>query len=202
MDTSNDPQVTTPAGEETQGQATGESLLSNQQSRQNTQEPTQTEPKAVPETYDLRIPEGMTGIESDEATVAEFSALASRMQLSQDEAQELYEFGAKKMGDGMEAVKLQIMARKDEWRKKSEQTPEIIQNLDAAKNLVKRFGTPELDEFFEESGAGCHPEFLKFLCAVGDVFKQDTLVMPRQGGQGERSYSMLDKASALYPNMK
>lgn len=187
---------------EAQGQASGESLLSAQGEAQLATQPTQTEQKVVPEAYDLKLPEGLSGVERDEATAAEFSALAQKLGLSQEQAQELYEYGAGKMGDGMEAVKLQILAKKDEWRKQSEQTPEIMQNLDSAKDLVRRFGTPGLDDFFEESGAGCHPEFLKFLCSIGDVFKQDSLVMPRQSGQGERSYSMLDRANALYPNMK
>ena len=189
-----DQQVSDPT--QAQASGTGDSLLKPTQQEQ--EQPAQ---KIIPEKYELKIPEGVKDIEADEVTTAEFGDMARRMQLTQEEAQELYEYGVKKMGDGMEAVRLQILAKKEEWRKKSEQTPEITQGLDGAKNLIRKFGTPELDQFFEESGAGCNPEFLKFLCAVGDVFKQDTLVLPRKDGQGERSFNMLDRANALYPNM-
>ena len=64
-----------------------------------------------------------------------------------------------------------------QWVDQAKADPEIggdkfENNLGDAKRAIKQFGTPELDEAMAVTGAGNHPEFIRFMSRVGKRYRR------------------------------
>ncbi|MFZ5692448.1 MAG: hypothetical protein ACOY5F_14460 [Pseudomonadota bacterium] len=68
--------------------------------------------------------------------------------------------------------------------------------VNTAVRAVNTLGTPGLKEYFEASGAGNHPEVIRFMAKVGAMIKEDN---PADGGAGG-SGKPVDAAHMLFPN--
>jgi hypothetical protein len=172
------------------------------QAGQNEQgsENAQGEQGAEPDLYaPFTTPEGTTPI--DDETHAELSQLGKTLGLNQQQMQTLIDFGAKKIGDGMEAVRLEIFRKREAWREEAQKDPEITKDIDHAYRLLKEAGDEKLKDVFNETGIGDNPVFIRFCIRAGKLLGEDAFVRAEKGGSGNPE-SILSIAHNLYPDMK
>lgn len=65
-----------------------------------------------------------------------------------------------------------------------------------ATKVVNSYGTPELKQYLNETGAGNHPEVIRIMAKVGALIGEDKPTGTTQGGQAR------DAVSVLYPEDK
>jgi hypothetical protein len=189
------------------GGAEEQQTQEEQAQTQQTQEPQQTQQTqepAVPEEYSpFNAPEGSEPI--DETTNQELAALGKEMKLTQEQMQKLVDYGAKKIGDGMEAVRLEALKKRQEWRTASEKDSEIADGIDHARRLVTSVGDDkfrtEFRDMMNETGIGDNPVFIRFCIQAGKLLGEDSFVRPERKPAGEPE-SILSMAHSIYPNMK
>ena len=142
-------------------------------------EPRGQEPAGPPETYDLKLADG---VQPDAAALTEFSALARSLNLTQEQAQQLVDLQQRLERKGLdeaqaywreqtvkhrEAVKADSELGGAEWEKK----------VAIANQALHRFGTPELAAFFAaQPWIGSHPEVVRAFYRAGKAISEDTLV--------------------------
>lgn len=148
--------------------------------------------------YDLKMPEG---VEVDTALLETFAPQFKELGLTTKQAQAL----ADKF---IEAQTKQGEAKSQEWAKtvsgwvdQAKADPEIGgANWDStaktASGVVQRFGTPELKEYLNASGAGNHPELIRFMAKVGAMIGEDNPAISENPGNKVAK----DTASILYPD--
>lgn len=68
--------------------------------------------------------------------------------------------------------------------------------VETAVRAVNTLGSPGLKEYFEASGAGNHPEVIRFMAKVGAMIKEDNTADGGAGGSGKP----VDAAHMLFPN--
>jgi hypothetical protein len=184
LETNDESLLTQPAAEETPPQET----------------PPQQEQQTAPESYaPFNAPEGQT---IDEATHGELSALGKDLNLTQQQLQAIVDYGAKKVGDGMEAVRLEVLRKHQQWRDESEKDPEITGNIDHARRLIKNAGDEQFVSMIDETGIGNNPTFIRFCIKVGKLLGEDAFIKPEGGAAGASSDSLTNLAHSLYPDMK
>ena len=127
--------------------------------------PEQTLPPEPISYTDFSVPEGAEKI--DAATHDELTKLGQELKLNQEQVQKFVDLGLKKIGDGQEAIRLEILKKKMQWESEAQKDPEIMGNLDHAKRLVDRFGNEELRKTFDDTGIGNNPEFIRFCINAG-----------------------------------
>jgi hypothetical protein len=187
------------AGQNNQAGQTGQNDQAGQ-TGQNEQGDAQGEQGAEPDSYaPFTTPEGTTPI--DEETHAELAQLGKTLGLNQQQMQTLVDFGAKKIGDGMEAARLEIFRKRAAWREEAQKDPEIAKDIDHAYRLVKEAGDEELKTVFNETGIGDNPVFIRFCIRAGKLLGEDAFIRAEKGGSGNPE-SILSIAHNLYPDMK
>jgi len=151
--------------------------------------------KRAPEKYEVfKVPEG---VELDADTLTEFEGAAREMDLSQENAQRLVDFGAKIIQ--AEATE-QAENRKvtlEEWEKEIEADEEfggdkLEETLDRGRRVVKEHGSAELHQLIEVTGLGSNPHLLRFLAKVDKALGEDRVV------DGKPAPQKKDAATVLY----
>ena len=148
---------------------------------------------AVPETYDLKMPEG---VELDQAAAAEFTAIAKELKLDQAAAQKLADVGAKMAQRQVEAHAKLV----ESWAEQVKTDNEIggdklAENLGIARKALEAFGTPALRDVLNATGIGNHPEVIRAFYKVGKAISEDRFVAGAPKGGTD------DPAKKLFPNM-
>lgn len=149
---------------------------------------------AVPETYDLKMPEG---VELDKAAADEFTVIAKELKLDQAAAQKLADIGAKMAQRQVEAHAQLV----ETWTQQVKADKEIggdklEENLGIARKAIDAFGSPELKALLNSSGLGNHPELVKLAYRVGKAISEDRFVAGAPNGNPSS-----DPAKKLFPNM-
>jgi hypothetical protein len=154
---------------------------------------------AVPETYEFKMPEGVT---LDNDVVGELSGIAKDAKLTQEQAQKIADLGAK-MSQKWQSSQVEALAKLDqEWSASTTADPEIggeklEQSKTAAKKALTELGTPKLAELLETSRLGNHPEVIRLLSKVGAMVSPDSKVVT-----GSSVNPLLASAAQrMYPNM-
>jgi|GEM_PF-6783335 len=157
---------------------------------------------AVPEDgkYELAIPDG---VKLDEAALAEFSPLLKEAGVTKGNAQKLTDAFIKAQQRQSEAQQQQWAETQRDWVQTAKSDKEIggakfDTTVQAARNALDRFGTPELKEALNYSGMGNHPEFIRLLSRVSSAISEDKPVSTELPG----TTSGKDHADILYPNDK
>ncbi|MDR1019143.1 MAG: hypothetical protein LBL73_00160 [Synergistaceae bacterium] len=170
-----------------------------EQTPEQTPEPQQQQPQPqAPESYEpFTPPEGMYITEDDHN---ELVALGKEMKLTQAQMQTLVNYGGKKIGDGMEAARLEIMKR---WQKESENDPEISAGIDHARRLVTNVGDEKFREEFksmvDDTGIGYNPVFIRFCIQAGRLLGEDAFI--KSGGPDARPDTLTGIAHSVYRDM-
>lgn len=157
-----------------------------------TQDTKTTEP-VVPESYDLKMPEG---VQLDSAAAEEFTAIAKELKLDQGAAQKLADIGAKMATRQAEAHTQMI----ETWTEQVKTDKEIggdklDENLGIARKAIDTFGSPELKTLLNSSGLGNHPEIVKLAYRVGKAISEDRFVTGAPKGPET------DMAKKMFPSM-
>lgn len=184
-------------------QDTQDTTASSENDAQDTQQATETtesvdnqEQSAVPEKYELKVPEGY-----EQADVEKFSEAAKQLGLTNDQAQTLLEQQAQQKADFTEAAQNQFKAMTEQWvedaKKDAEYGGENFERaLQYAESALDKFATPEFKQALNESGYGSHPEMVRIFYRVGKSLSEDKPVGGEQNQGGEQ-----DRAKIFYPNM-
>lgn len=154
-------------------------------------------PKA-PEAYDFKAPEGVESL--DAKLVEAFSPLAKKLDLTNEQAQELVNLApqiqqrlaeqqAEAWGKQLEAWVGEVKADKDIGG------DNLPASMASAQKVMQQFGTPELKEALEQTGMGNHPELVRLFVKVGKAISEDGIVAGVSGG-GTQSM-----AQRMFPNM-
>jgi hypothetical protein len=132
----------------------------------------------APEKYeDFNLPEGM---EVDKEALEKFAPLAKELNLTQEQAQAFVDLYSGKQTALADANAKAWTDLRGDWVKTAKADKEFGgQNFDAnvgvAKNALKAFGTPELNEALSLTGVGDHPEFIRFVYRIGKAIGEDKL---------------------------
>jgi hypothetical protein len=181
---------TTHAGDQTTTEATTAEPTATSASTT----PESTTPKVeVPESYDLKMPEGVA---LDEQAATEFTAIAKELKLDQATAQKFADVGAKmaqRQADNhaklVETWTEQVKTDKDIGGDKLEE------NLGIARKALDTFGTPELKDVLNATGFGNHPAVIKAFYKIGQAISEDRFVTG--GAKGPET----DMAKRMFPSM-
>lgn len=164
---------------------------------------------AVPEKYDLKLPEGS---KVDAAIVERTAAKARELGLSNEAGQKLLDstvqeetaraeaYGA--LVDSWKPGGTAFVERDKAWRAEALADPDIggtpeklAISIEKGQQALTRFG-PELKTLLHETGEGSHPAVIKFLAAIGNAMSEATPVF---GNSGTPMRKKTD-AEILYPN--
>lgn len=142
-------------------------------------EPAVETPAGAPETYaDFTLPEG---VELAPALLDGLRERAKELNLDQASAQKLVDFAAAQRATFMDnLVEAQTQAVAS-WKEQTQNDKEIggahfDRSVAAAADVVKQFGSPELNAFLEASGLGFHPEMVRMMAKVRAVISDDRFV--------------------------
>jgi len=165
-------------------------------------ETTEGEAQGAPESYeDFTAEDGVT---PDPANVESFKAMAKEMNLSQAQAQQLYDMGVSLTKQVADAQQQAHAAALTEWAQAAKTDKEFggdkfDANLGVAKAALDKLGTPELQSLLNESGLGNHPEVIRLLYKAGRALGDDNFVPGGRTGPAAGSTPDQRLASALYP---
>ena len=164
--------------------------------KQAPEQPPKPQTPAVPESYQLQVPEGLT---LDPAVLGEFTTVAKDMKLSNEQAQRLVDLQSKVTLKATEEARAEYLAMKSSWETETKKLlgHEATQQLALAAKARDKFGAPGLTEILNQSGLGSHPEVVKFFVAVGKAISEDTFA------EGKPVAGKVDKTPGeiLYPNL-
>lgn len=160
--------------------------------------PEETKAPDAPLTYsDFTLPEG---VEVDSETLSEARTLLGELKLPQEQAQRLVDFYAGKIRQ-FGATQAESWVRLNEkwvgdFKADKEIGGERIQEtVAAATRAMDRFGTPGLREALIMTGAGNHPEVIRFVARVGRATTEDRFVVAAGASAG----ASRSAAEVLYP---
>lgn len=166
----------------------------------------------VPDKYEFKAPEGY---EINDEVIADATPIFKELNLTQDQAQKLFDVYAKHATKSQEALVEHFETMRADWRKEiiSDRTigngtdglaPEASQNIAALKNHLP----PELKASFEDAmnltGAGDNPAFIRAMSILGKAFREGTHVRggnPSPAGQRSPNSGPRSAASAIFPNL-
>lgn len=146
---------------------------------------------------DFTLPEG---VEVDQTTLGEAKTLLAGMKLPQEQAQKLVDFYAGKLKASGEAQANNWVKLNEKWVSDFKADKEIggdrvQETVAAAVRAMDRFGTPGLREALIMTGAGNHPEVIRFVARVGKATAEDRFHVAGGASAGTSS-----AAEVLYPD--
>ena len=166
----------TQSAPEATGQKQGTSQASTDAGTQSA--PDKAAPK-VPEKYEpFQFADGKNL--SDEQ-IAEVTAQAASLGLTQEQAQKLAE-GELKRAESVQAQQEAVIADlREQWAQATREDKEIggekfEENLATARAALDTFGSDTLKNLLAVSGMGNHPEFIRFCHSVGKSIQADGVV--------------------------
>jgi hypothetical protein len=164
-------------------------------------EPKATEPKAaepqVPETYELKMPEGMT---ADKDAVDAFTAIAKDHKLTNEQAQKFTDIAVAMRQRDVEAHAKQVA----DWLEQTKTDKEfggdkLEENLGISRKAMDTFGSPELKQLLDSSGLGNHPAVVRAFFKAGKAISEDRFVTGAQGGGSGATAQSMYSASNMNP---
>ena len=161
--------------------------------------PEEKKPEA-PESYeDFTLPEGY---DANETELTEFKTMAKDFNLSQDQAQSLIDFEAKRMQDQASQLAETWQDQVGGWLNDAKADKEIggrewNGTLRYANAFVNKFGSEGLREVMEQVGLGNHPEVLRAFAKAGRAISDDEI----ESGKGPAA-APKTAAELIYNNTK
>lgn len=155
----------------------------------------------VPEdgVYNLTMPDG---VELDADLLAAVAPTLKDLNMSHGNAQALVDKFIEAQTAKAEAATKQWGETVSGWIDTAKKDPDMGGEkwADTERNAlsaVRRFGTPELAEYLEASGAGNHPEIIRLMAKVGSMIAEDDPAISENPGGGK-----VDSTERMYPNDK
>lgn len=141
------------------------------------------------------------GVQVDDATMEEARGLFAEAKLPQAAAQRFVDFYADKMRAVAEAPYKAWAETQEQWVREVNRDAEIggarlKAALSAAGRAIDAFGSPRLREVLTFTGAGNHPEIVRFFARVGKAISEDGHI-PGAAARVHRT-----AAEVMYPTMR
>lgn len=132
----------------------------------------------IPETYEFKAPEG---IELDDAAVERLGTVAKDLGLTQEQAQKLLEHDLAAGQETAAAQEARLAEITGQWLEQAKSDKEFggeqfEANVVKARQVLDRFGTPELKQALNHSGYGNYPELIRMLVRIGKSMAEDKFV--------------------------
>ena len=148
--------------------------------------------------YDLTMPEG---VEVDQAMLDQFAPTFKELGLTTQQAQALADKFIEAQNQRGEAQQQGWAQTVEGWVDQAKADPEIggakwDSTVQTASGIVKRFGNDAFREYLNASGAGNHPEMIRFMAKVGAMIGEDRPAVSENPGKKIAQ----DTASILYPD--
>lgn len=153
---------------------------------------------------DLKLPEGA---EASDAEQTEFLAVFNDPKMSmKDRAQALIDLQQKAFSSAAEKRSSDWDALQESWQQAGRADPTIgganyDANVATVNKLVTQYGTPELNNVLTATGAGNHPEMLKFLLKLAPLALEGGNVPPPNSG-GKPTDDEAARLARMYPTMQ
>lgn len=184
---------------------TAESAMNTQETNANEQTEEAAKAALPPDKYEFKMPEGVT---LDEGMAAQFDPIARKLNLSNEQAQELVDLYAAQRSQDAQAFQAKQAEQINGWKQSVLADKEIggdnlKPSLASAQSVLKRF-VPNDDEFkslmgdLDSSGFGNHPGIIKLLARIGSAMGEDTSL---KNGKPAGS-QQVSAAKVLFPNLK
>jgi hypothetical protein len=143
----------------------------------------------APEKYEFKAPDGF---QLEPATTAQFETLARKLDLSNEQANELLPLGAQlaqKIGEQqLAAHQAQVAQWADDTRNdKDIGGAKFDASVATAKKAMDRFGSAPLKQLMDQTGLGNHPEVIRAFHRIGLAIAEDTFVNADSSGGSKRS---------------
>lgn len=157
----------------------------------------ETKPQGAPEKYEFKYPEGY---QVDEASLGEYSTAFKELGLTNEQAQRLVDMDAKRSASSSEAAIAAQKQQVETWVGELKSDPEFggakfEANVGIANKALAAFGSPELTQFFKETGLGNHPLLVKAFHKIGTQLGEGSIHKTTSDQPAERSI-----AERMYPN--
>ena len=170
------------------------------------------DPKAVPEKYEFKLPEGL---ELKPEVATEVDGLFRKLGLSGEAGQELMDFYISKTQSAAEAPYEAYVKTVEDWGKESSNHPDLRGKLGAGKEITVRIGrlldslpdqqlAADFREHMDLTGAGNHHAFIRIMDHFARALTEGTSVTgngPAKVGQSEPGRPAPSAAAALYPHL-
>lgn len=175
---------------ETSAEETG-SLLTNaaaedgQQDTAETEETTTEEPQGAPESYDFKLPDGMT---NDGPLLTKFTELAKTQGMPKENAQQLVDLYLEARGQIEADAKQAWQDTMKSWAEQTKADKEIggkqlAETMETCGRFLKDMQMgDEFYQFMDQYGLGNHPAFVKGIYKIALKTKEDTAVMSNASG--------------------
>ncbi|WP_028970150.1 hypothetical protein [Sphingomonas sp. URHD0057] len=147
-------------------------------------DPAPAEPATVPEKYELTVPDGFEGIDSD--VLAEATPVLKELNLTNEQADKLTPIAAqlvkKTMDRAEQAVTDRAIQNRKDWAEAFDKDEKIggankEQTIKDAAKAFDHYGLKKgegLRLLLDESGLGNHPDLIRFVSAVGRDLAEGT----------------------------
>lgn len=141
-----------------------------------------------PADFELKFPDG---IKVDAEMTGAFKDIAKEAGLTPEAAQKIADLYANAQVAAAKKAEAQFEQQVSAWQKELETDKDfgganLEANKKAATQAIERFGSPELKDWFNQSGYGNHPALAKAFAAVGRAMAEDT-IRGTAGGSGAPS---------------
>ncbi len=135
--------------------------------------------RVVPNEYNLSLPQDSV---LDEERVSEVKAFAKAQKLTNDDAQAILERDNAFKAAIIEGQKGELEEEQKAWVEASKVDSEIggekyNENVELAKRVIDKVGTPAFKKALVETGLGDHPELIRFCARMGKHLKDDNFVL-------------------------
>lgn len=168
---------------------------------------------AVPDKYDLKLPDGFGG---DKSVVERTAAIARELGLSNERAQKLLTSSLQEHAAVEKAAieaTLQSHAKGgavwekqvEDWNKAAladellagNKPEQLTASVALAKQVLAKYGDKESIEFLDKNPIGSHPALLRLLVRIGKASSEGSLVVP-----GSQQPTSKEAKDILYPKDK
>lgn len=145
---------------------------------------------AVPDTYaEWKLPEGVV---IDKELADRATPIFKELGLSQDKAQRLVDLFADARRQAAEQQIAAYAETQTKWVADAKADKEFggeafEKNVAIARKAIDRFGSPELQAALAATGAGNHPEFIRFALRIGQAISEDGTMVSGGSAAGKRS---------------
>lgn len=160
------------------GDANQQTQEGQQQGQKQEGEGDQAQKPVVPEAYAFKdLPEGYS---ISEQQLAEVTPLFKELNLTQEQADKLMAFDAKRALAAEQAGLEQRQGLVTGWEKSLREDAtfggaNFDANVGVAQKALAQFGTPELSTMLKESGLGSHPEVVRLFHRIGQQLAEGQL---------------------------
>lgn len=143
-------------------------------------------PAGAPEKYEFKLPDGLT---MEAAGLAKYEAHFRALGLTNDQAQLLVGQYAEQVVQQQKSLEAELTKQTDEWVNEIRNDPEFggakfDATVATAQKAIGHFGTPELKQWLEVTGAMNHPGLVKAFAKIGRAMSEDTFNRPNTNVPG------------------